>query len=512
MVSNYLHRISNDQNMDPLSDPWSVLGIHRGSDEESVKNAFKRLARIHHPDKSGDAARFKEVHAAYKLLLHREIDISPVSPDVTPTTTTTTTTTRRRPQTVSQFSLSVRRFSIIGFLLFALQMVSILSTNSTNEISRQIQIKNTSDAPPAPAATTEPPIRVLKPTAIIVNMNTIPSQQMSVTDRPKPIQECQFGGGWNTDLSPQNISASSAAHTSAENCQNACNGDCHCWAWQPEGECSLFDDASSCTSALVTETHQIFGLKNCKLSGCNYSNVDLPAIDFITSPSPYCSEGSIVPLGFDCFIDAPLFTCDLLKCRNDNSVGVAWESNTADCTKLCPPPEGLDGCGYEPQSEGHTCTPILLGYQCTEHVCTDGEYIGVCIENSCSLRQLAIPSGAIADGCSDDEMSDTVKPKTLCAYIKLRHTCDNSTCNKGLWSKDVITCRPDSCSYDASFPISETVGCNNNSTVDHGSSCHYKYCTPIVCEMGYWLSKPECQYPSSVRGRGAYRNGRGRGR
>lgn len=57
-------------------DPYSVLGVSRSSSAEDIKKAYRKLAKVHHPDlKPGDAAneeRFKEISAAYTLLSDAE--------------------------------------------------------------------------------------------------------------------------------------------------------------------------------------------------------------------------------------------------------------------------------------------------------------------------------------------------------------------------------------------------------------------------------------------------------
>ncbi|GAA5863441.1 hypothetical protein JCM3774_005291 [Rhodotorula dairenensis] len=47
---------------------YRTLGIAPGASEAEVKTAFKALARQHHPDKGGDAEKFKEVRHAYGQL------------------------------------------------------------------------------------------------------------------------------------------------------------------------------------------------------------------------------------------------------------------------------------------------------------------------------------------------------------------------------------------------------------------------------------------------------------
>lgn len=54
------------------TDPWTVLGVHRGSSRDEIKAAFRKAALAHHPDvdKSPQAAaRFTQVKAAADVLL-----------------------------------------------------------------------------------------------------------------------------------------------------------------------------------------------------------------------------------------------------------------------------------------------------------------------------------------------------------------------------------------------------------------------------------------------------------
>jgi molecular chaperone DnaJ len=53
------------------SDPYEVLGVDRDADAETIKKAYRRLARQLHPDVNPDPEtqeRFKEVSAAYEVL------------------------------------------------------------------------------------------------------------------------------------------------------------------------------------------------------------------------------------------------------------------------------------------------------------------------------------------------------------------------------------------------------------------------------------------------------------
>lgn len=57
-----------------MRDPYEVLGVPRGSDKETIKKAYRKLARqwhpdMHPPDKQAAAAeKFKEVNAAFEAL------------------------------------------------------------------------------------------------------------------------------------------------------------------------------------------------------------------------------------------------------------------------------------------------------------------------------------------------------------------------------------------------------------------------------------------------------------
>ena len=53
-------------------DYYNVLGIQRGADQETVKRAYRSLARKYHPDRNPDDVeaerRFREVVTAYETL------------------------------------------------------------------------------------------------------------------------------------------------------------------------------------------------------------------------------------------------------------------------------------------------------------------------------------------------------------------------------------------------------------------------------------------------------------
>ncbi|MER2600275.1 MAG: DnaJ domain-containing protein, partial [Caldilineales bacterium] len=53
-------------------DYYTILGVTRDADEQTIKSAFRRLARVHHPDvnadKVGATEKFKEINEAYTVL------------------------------------------------------------------------------------------------------------------------------------------------------------------------------------------------------------------------------------------------------------------------------------------------------------------------------------------------------------------------------------------------------------------------------------------------------------
>ncbi len=53
-------------------DYYKVLGVDKSATEAEIKKAFRKLARIHHPDvskdKAGSEAKFKEINEAYEVL------------------------------------------------------------------------------------------------------------------------------------------------------------------------------------------------------------------------------------------------------------------------------------------------------------------------------------------------------------------------------------------------------------------------------------------------------------
>jgi curved DNA-binding protein len=49
-------------------DHYKTLGLDKTASQDDIKQAFRRLAMRHHPDRGGDEARFKEIQSAYDVL------------------------------------------------------------------------------------------------------------------------------------------------------------------------------------------------------------------------------------------------------------------------------------------------------------------------------------------------------------------------------------------------------------------------------------------------------------
>merc|ERR1719460_1518119 len=51
---------------------YKLLEVEKSASEPEVKKAYRKLAVKHHPDKGGDAEKFKEITRAYEVLSDRE--------------------------------------------------------------------------------------------------------------------------------------------------------------------------------------------------------------------------------------------------------------------------------------------------------------------------------------------------------------------------------------------------------------------------------------------------------
>src|SRR6476661_10418168 len=53
------------------ADPWKTLGLAPGAGIEEIRRAYRRLAKVNHPDAAGESAlpRFLAIQAAYEQLV-----------------------------------------------------------------------------------------------------------------------------------------------------------------------------------------------------------------------------------------------------------------------------------------------------------------------------------------------------------------------------------------------------------------------------------------------------------
>lgn len=51
---------------------YELLGVSKNASDEEIKRAFRKKAHEHHPDKGGDAEKFKKINEAYQVLSDRE--------------------------------------------------------------------------------------------------------------------------------------------------------------------------------------------------------------------------------------------------------------------------------------------------------------------------------------------------------------------------------------------------------------------------------------------------------
>jgi hypothetical protein len=65
-------------------DPYEVLGVRPGASSEELHDAYRRLVKLHHPDRNGGSAestrRFQEIQQAYELVRAGKVRPRPAPP------------------------------------------------------------------------------------------------------------------------------------------------------------------------------------------------------------------------------------------------------------------------------------------------------------------------------------------------------------------------------------------------------------------------------------------------
>ena len=62
-------------------DPYQILKVDPNSKLEEIKKAYRKLVKIHHPDKGGDSAVMLEVNSAWEILKkkHKDLNLNKVN-------------------------------------------------------------------------------------------------------------------------------------------------------------------------------------------------------------------------------------------------------------------------------------------------------------------------------------------------------------------------------------------------------------------------------------------------
>lgn len=55
-----------------MADYYTILGVSKNASNEDIKKAYRKLAHQYHPDKGGDAEKFKQISEAYQVLSNQE--------------------------------------------------------------------------------------------------------------------------------------------------------------------------------------------------------------------------------------------------------------------------------------------------------------------------------------------------------------------------------------------------------------------------------------------------------
>ncbi|ABM74758.1 possible heat shock protein DnaJ [Prochlorococcus marinus str. NATL1A] len=62
-------------------DPYQILKVYPSAKLEEIKKAYRKLVKIHHPDKGGDAAVMLEINSAWEILKkkHKDLNLNKVN-------------------------------------------------------------------------------------------------------------------------------------------------------------------------------------------------------------------------------------------------------------------------------------------------------------------------------------------------------------------------------------------------------------------------------------------------
>ena len=64
-----------------IKDPYQILKVHPSAKLEEIKKAYRKLVKIHHPDKGGDSAVMLEINSAWEILKknHKDLNLNKVN-------------------------------------------------------------------------------------------------------------------------------------------------------------------------------------------------------------------------------------------------------------------------------------------------------------------------------------------------------------------------------------------------------------------------------------------------
>ena len=62
-------------------DPYQILNVNPGTKIEEIKKAYRKLVKIHHPDKGGDLKVIIEINAAWEILkkTHKDLNLDKIN-------------------------------------------------------------------------------------------------------------------------------------------------------------------------------------------------------------------------------------------------------------------------------------------------------------------------------------------------------------------------------------------------------------------------------------------------